>query len=116
MDYSAYRRKAISAKKKMTRELMRRALRGAAKPWCAEKIKSLQPIDTQELYRSIGKIFPTVMEMASRGVIVVDIEAELGFKPGFIKSLIDRFPKLHEAIKAARKSKLDDVALESMEH
>lgn len=97
-------------KKIKRKNLERAALRGATKPIDLAGIQALQSngvLDIETFQDNIGSIFPFMLNQISEGETLKGLERLFGMKPRVLVSFMERYPRLGNEIKKARRIRTD---------
>lgn len=97
-------------KKIKRKNLERSALRGASKPINMEGIRELQTdgvLGIETFQDNIGAIFPFILNQISEGVTLKGLERLMGMNDRVLISFMERYPRLGNEIKKARRIRTD---------
>lgn len=103
-------KESLRARKLISQKIIKRALRGAANPITIEEIRILQVqgvLDLEVFYENIGSIFPFILDKVSEGMSIRAIQRYIGMNDRSLQELLQRYPRLNEEVKKARRIQVD---------
>jgi hypothetical protein len=102
---------SLRTRKLERQKFERNCLRGAAKPMSPFEVRMLNIDSMAKLKENAGRVFATMLELASSGHSLKSITELLGIRAGVLAALLKRYPKLKAQFDEAKKVKTDDARM-----